>query len=65
MIKVKITIEIDDRKAKAIKMYLDKRKGEDQPTLEKIVQDAACAAFDKTYAKVVPKDVRDFIELSE
>ena len=62
---MKITIEIDDRKAKAIKMYLDKRKGEDQPTLEQIVQESAAAAFDKTYSKVVPKDVRDFIELTE
>ena len=64
---MKITIEIDDKKAKAIAMYINKRRnsGSGTPDLEQIAKDAAVDAVDKAYVKIVPKDVREFIEASE
>jgi hypothetical protein len=65
---MKITIEIDDKKAKAIAMYINKRKNSGsgmQPDLSQIANDAAVDAVEKAYVKIVPKDVREFIEASE
>lgn len=58
-----IKVEVDDQKAKAISLYLSKKEGSEE-TLETIVKKAADAVILKTYQKIVPKDVREFLEIS-
>ena len=52
-----ITIELDQSKTAALKMYLEQKESSLEAEISKFVE--------QLYSKIVPQNVRDFIELSD
>ena len=52
-----ITIELDQSKTAALKMYLKQKDSSLEAEISKFVE--------QLYGKIVPQNVRDFIELSD
>ena len=52
-----ITIELDQSKTAALKMYLEQKESSLEAEISKFVE--------QLYCKIVPQNVRDFIELSD
>ena len=52
-----ITIELDQSKTAALKMYLEQKESSLEAEISKFVE--------QLYGKIVPQNVRDFIELSD
>ena len=52
-----ITIELDQSKTAALKMYLEQKESSLDAEISKFVE--------QLYSKIVPQNVRDFIELSD
>ena len=51
-----ITIELDQSKTAALKMYLEQKESSLEAEISKFVE--------QLYSKIVPQNVRDFIDLS-
>ena len=51
-----ITLELDQNRTAALKMYLEQKKSSLEAEISKFVE--------QLYSKIVPQNVRDFIDLS-
>lgn len=58
---MRVTVEINDEMAKAIKLYMT--KAETEESLEQLIQLGAEKAASKAFIKYVPKPIRDYYKL--
>lgn len=58
---MRVSVEINDEMAKAIKLYMT--KAETEESLEQLIQQGAEKAADKAFVKYVPKPIRDYYKL--
>lgn len=58
---MRVTVEINDEMAKAIKLYMT--KAETEESLEQLIQQGAEKAASKAFVKYVPKPIRDYYKL--
>lgn len=59
--KSKVTFELNDEKLSALRHYVTERG--DVTSVEELLQSVVETAFDKSYKKYVPKQVREYIEM--
>lgn len=58
---MRVSVEINDEMAKAIKLYMT--KAETEESLEQLIQQGAEKAADKAFVKYVTKPIRDYYKL--